>query len=76
MFIVKTMQSVNPFFTIGRCASLEEIGLNLNIQGAGGHDIPYIGCILAHFKVPFLPNSTIEVGVLVVPLTDMDSKFW
>ena len=50
--------------------SLEEIGLNLNIQGAGGHDIPYIGCIIAQVKVPFLPDSVIEVGALVVPLTD------
>ena len=50
--------------------SFEELGLNLKVQGAGGHDIPYIGCILADVKVPFMPNSTIKVGVLVVPATD------
>ena len=53
-----------------RLFSLKEIGLDLNIQGAGGHDIPYIGCILAQVKVPFLPDTEIEVGALVVPLTD------
>ena len=53
-----------------RLFSLKEIGLDLNIQGAGGHDIPYIGCILAQVEVPFLPDTEIEVGALVVPLTD------
>ena len=50
--------------------SLEELDLNLKVQGAGGHDIPYIGCILADVQVPFMPNCTIKVGVLVVPATD------
>ena len=53
--------------------SLEELDLNLKVQGAGGHDIPYIGCILADVKVPFMPNCTIKVGVLVVPATDYGS---
>ena len=48
---------------------LEELGLNLNIHGAGGHNIPCIGCIVAHVRVPFMPDYSIEVGAFVVPMT-------
>ena len=38
----------------------------LNVQAAGGHDLPYLGYKVS-IKVLFLGNRDIEVPVLVMP---------
>ncbi|MCG8110256.1 MAG: reverse transcriptase family protein, partial [Candidatus Thiodiazotropha taylori] len=48
--------------------SIEE--LNLKVQGAGGHTIPYIGFILCEIRVPFLGENVVEKGALIVPSTE------
>ena len=42
----------------------------LNVQGAGGHDLPYMGYIEVSIQVSFLANTDIEVPVLVMPTTN------
>ena len=57
--------------SLSPCPILMSFGdLNLDIKGAGGNQLPYLGYIEAEIQVSFLPNCDIQVPVLVVPVTD------
>ena len=43
--------------------------LDIHIEGAGGHKIPYIGIIMVKIGAPFLGEEEVEVLALVVPTT-------
>ena len=43
--------------------------LEINVEGAGGHKLPYNGCIAVKIGAPFMCDSEIEVLALVVPTT-------
>ena len=47
--------------------SIEELGVDLNIQAAGGNRVPYLGCIVSQVRVPFIQDCSTEVGTFVVP---------
>ena len=42
----------------------------MDVQGAGGKQLPYLGYIEADIQVSFLPNCDIQFPVLVVPVTE------
>ena len=43
--------------------------LDIQIEGAGGHKIPYIGIIMVKIGAPFLGEEEVEVLALLVPTT-------
>lgn len=59
------------YSSLSPCPKLMSFGdLNLDVQGAGGNQLPYLGYIEADIQVSFLPNCEIQVPVPVVPVTE------
>ncbi|MCW4290851.1 MAG: retropepsin-like domain-containing protein, partial [Candidatus Thiodiazotropha taylori] len=48
--------------------------IELEIQGAGGHAIPHLGCMECFIELPFLPDKEICVAAVVVPTTQYSLK--
>lgn len=43
---------------------------DLEVKGAGGQLLPYLGYVIVDVRVPFLEDKSLQMPLLVVPLTE------